>query len=1511
MLRCLAVAVLLGLLRVQDAPSEKDLGSFDEACRQHRWLEAAQRLEAWGAAHPRWSGFRERVYRLAHLAREFKAVERGAILALLRALQQREPELPADPGFHHAAEALLGWSLMQVSSEVVSASPPDLHLGIAPPADGARRPPSIVTAWWIPPAELQRARAAALADGAEGLPLWRRVPRARWTLQGRQVLTQSAEAGPELGIKPTGTYVLEEEVEGLVKRSPVLVSAWAVVVKMLPGELLVYTLRPRSGEPQPDVRIAVAAGGKVRLGRTGPDGLLRLAVSGPGRLIADLDQEFQELSLFREEAAEGSRVHISTDRPVYRPGQTVSFKALRRNLESGRLVLPVREKVRVEVRDPLGRSIHAAEPSWNEYGSVSGSLRLGDEPPLGTYAVLVHGREAERNPDDEDPPLWQAEFTVAAYRKPEMAVQVEYPAGAAVLGERLRAVVRASYHFGSAVAGGEVDWSVSRRVPWRLRALKRLPELDPSRAWFFQPPDETDDDDWSPYREGKTALQPDGSCEVEFDAEELEGSKGSPHEFRVTAVVTDLSRFQAEGSAKVLLLPASLRVDLDASRQFARPGHPLEVRVRAASPDGRPLPAQEVELTAYTERAERGPDGEVEFELFYRGTARSGEDGRAAFTVSPEPGPRLRLRARAKDERGRWAVDRLDLPLDVDASDRDADHEEIAVVPERRSYEAGDTARLLLRAPRKGLSALLTVEGEGFLVARILALKQRTETLELPVGADWPRRVVVKLCAWKDGAAFGGGATMSVYPRDGVLDVRVAADKASYAPREKARVSISTSALGAGVPAEVELSIVDESIFGLRMDKTEDLRSFFHRRSRRDAGVDGTIYVPDDYLDGEERRPLAGALVGAMFALEEAKGEAPGETNEAVRSEFPDTLLWRAHALTDAQGKAEIEIEIPDSLTTWRFTARAVSGASRFGEARSTALCRKDVMLRLAAPRFFTERDLGTVSTIVHNERREDAVFRVRLEAEGLDVEAGEKELRVPAGGARRLDWTVLARHAGSALLRARAAGPAGGDAMELRLPVLPHGLEDATGVSGAVDGAWSRTLALPANAIEGSAVLEASICAPGTSAVLDALPYLAGYPYGCVEQTMSRFLPSVVAARTLKRLGIANPALEKELPHMVARGLERLYAFQHEDGGWGWWKEDDTHPFMTSYAMYGLLSARAAGFDVRDDVLKNGLERVEAFGFHPLGAWVRAAMGKDVSRDPAPESQEDLAWMVLAGRKDLAAKLERRPPAAGKSDDIRRVALTIRALHAADPADPQIGKLVEWLMLMRQGAIWNSTLDTAYAVFALCDLAAGRPDPSFTVRVNGRETPAPGGRLRVAAEGLRAGANVVEIGRRGEGLLFASALLRWRSAEEGLKPAAGALEVTRHLERMTEAGQWAPLESGAEVPAGQDLRVTLRLRAPRPEARVMLECPLPAGAEPREDQPGAWDERSWYARRELRDDRVCLAVGEVTEEVLEFSFRMRPVLPGEYHVMPARAFAMYDPDRRGYSGEFLLRVRP
>ena len=200
--------------------------------------------------------------------------------------------------------------------------------------------------------------------------------------------------------------------------------------------------------------------------------------------------------------------------------------------------------------------------------------------------------------------------------------------------------------------------------------------------------------------------------------------------------------------------------------------------------------------------------------------------------------------------------------------------------------------------------------------------------------------------------------------------------------------------------------------------------------------------------------------------------------------------------------------------------------------------------------------------------------------------------------GEHRVDWQISAPQTGEIRLLAKALTNTESDAVELALDVVPRGLRENKAEN------WTTTdenaqqefsLNLPANIDLNSRKLRIEVAPSIAGTLFGALDYLTTYPYGCTEQTMSSFLPNIIVSQTLKEFKSTSIRNPEDLKKKVERGRNRLYAFQHEDGGWGWWKDDESDPFMTAYVIDGLTLAKQAGYEIDDERLARGREKLHS----------------------------------------------------------------------------------------------------------------------------------------------------------------------------------------------------------------------------------------------------------------------------------------------------------------------------
>lgn len=651
-------------------------------------------------------------------------------------------------------------------------------------------------------------------------------------------------------------------------------------------------------------------------------------------------------------------------------------------------------------------------------------------------------------------------------------------------------------------------------------------------------------------------------------------------------------------------------------------------------------------------------------------------------------------------------------------------------------------------------------------------------------------------------------------------------------------------------------------------------------------------------MRAETDAPRANLKMAEMQAPEESNLYAEAE----VRSDFRDAVNWTPYSVTDPDGYAEIQVLYPDNLTTWRITSRVITGDTKAGQAVKTVITRKDLLVRLESPRFIREGDEVTLSAIIHNYLKQEKRTRVSIKADNALLIGGDlkKEIILMPDSEQRIDFTVRAdRPSGKAKFFAEALTNEESDAVEVSVPLQATGLKLTRSVLADFDDpdrTETRTIEIPAATDLRSASLILTADPSLASAILTSMDDLIGYPYGCVEQTMSRFLPTIIVANAFGKLNA--PVSEKtrmELPKMVSKGLARLYALQHSDGGWGWWENDRSNPFMTAYVVYGLSIAKETGYQVQNGAIGRGMnamrrmlnEGVEdntttAYMLYSLAVsdsaqheFVRKKLGELERSDVNNygKSLIALTWKLIGdksrAREALAELKKNAVVMQGESaaywegkqfhytwqdDKVQTTAMALKALVNIDESSDLKDLVIRWLILQRQGTSWRSTQETAMIIYSLTDyLMTSKelyPAYELQVYVNNKEVLKrnfteydvfrESQRITISSEDLRQGANEIKIRKQGKGKIYFTSSLEYykplelvRAEEEGYRVEKEVFKLSPYQEYGGPRLTYKPLPFNGEAKSGDVLFVKVRVHS-RDEQNnyFMLEDPLPSGFE-------------------------------------------------------------------------------
>lgn len=429
-----------------------------------------------------------------------------------------------------------------------------------------------------------------------------------------------------------------------------------------------------------------------------------------------------------------------------------------------------------------------------------------------------------------------------------------------------------------------------------------------------------------------------------------------------------------------------------------------------------------------------------------------------------------------------------------------------------------------------------------------------------------------------------------------------------------------------------------------------------------------------------DRMMLGGGGMGGGAMANDTAAMAPDTLAPAkIRQDFADAAFWLGNVTADSSGKAKLKFKMPENLTSWNIKSWGVGSGVRVGSSNITALTRKNLLVRLQMPRFLVERDEVVISSLVNNDLNEAKDVKVKLEIDGetqlklLDPATAEQTVRVEAHGQVRVDWRCKAVAEGEAVVRTLALTDVESDAMQLKLPILVNGILKTESFAGTVrgeNGVSGIKLNVPAERRPEQSKLTVRVSPSLAASMIDALPYMVEYPYGCTEQTLNRFLPTVITQRTLQHMqldlaAIANkrnnlnaqelgdPAeraaqwkrfdrdpvfSEEEVNTLVQTSVNKLTDMQNSDGGWGWFSGsgERSWPHTTAVVVRGLLIAQENDVPIVPDVLERGLAWLEQYQATELQKLQNAATETRPYK-LSPDNTDALIFhiLTLAGRNN------------------------------------------------------------------------------------------------------------------------------------------------------------------------------------------------------------------------------------------------------------------------------------
>lgn len=1374
---------------------------------------------------------------------------------------------------------------------------------------------------------------------------------------------------------PPGVYLLQL-VQGRIEGQVVLViTDLTVQVKQTDGRALVRVAgldqRPRPGAT---VKARLPTGREVT-GKTDEKGEALLEVDEP-RLLVTAGMEGDTALVdtdFYSTLAVAPDVFIYSDRPIYRPGDTASFRGILRRPDSfvARLFTPARRSVTVKLLSQEGKQVSATLPI-GELGTFAGTLQVPGSAGTGVFRVVA----------DLDSQPHQMEARVQDYVKPTFYLELIGESEAVTPGQPLEAKVRARRYAGGVPAdtayevflyrsaldtpawvddsgrggdGSAVTYGSASTTEGKLSVPERLYSSVAERAASGG----FEEDPWS----SAAKFDENGEAELSISVPELAaGEERLPFRYTLSVRARDDQGTFANASNTYFLADSDVMGTLRMNAKVVKANAAALLAVRATTLSGKPFGVADGEVSLVLRRP-NGDETELDKQKF-----RTAADSTWRVAVPTAKVGTLVARVMLKDKKGRpWAGETTMLVVGEGK-------EPVARVPSLTlealggTLEPGATGQVVALFPdnwgpgeRNGGPVWVTLSGGTLFSTRLVEVSGQTLIHSFEVEKRFGSAVYASV-AYPTASGRWEERTVPfrVVPLERVLKVSAQPQRKEATPLGEQVIDVRvTDHRGRGVVAQVSVGVVDKAVYAVQAEFRPNILDFFYPVGRNNVS---SFYSAEfqGYGYGEALARLLSRLPGHAFA-------AVKPPTRRARDEDRDTAYWNPGVVTDAEGHARVRFRLPSNQTLWTVTAVAADAAGRFGEGTAEFASRGQMNLFASLPQFLRAGDEAQGSVRLSRGQQgggEEKSFEVRLTTAGaLEAAEGKHAVKLAAAGEQVLPLSLKTGAGDRGEVAVSVTGGSEPISDRRSLPIRPAIVEDTLLVS-----TWGGgELALP---LEGSTTIESAelVLQPSiVDAALANVRELLTYPYGCLEQLVSTTIPNVALYQVLKKAGALDKldpdsqALLAEARSRAVQGTQRILDLGVKGGGFTLWPGYSTPSApLTLIALDGLAYGIEAGLVDRNEPRvveaaswlegQEGLpfeleatrtyvlarlqgprqaararalvENAPAGNLYPIALAVLAAERAGVMKEEP--LRERVATLVAQSRDGFVQLASYQPPEAFWSYPLRRVGLSAILAHAASFGDLDVAKTRRRLLeALTEGGL--STFDRSTALLHSLwlierDAKALRTLPPPQVDGTPQKvTLVPRGLGLAASVGT---ASSVRVGTF-DGVATLRARVRTPVAE--VKPLSEGMSLERSYYAVSSSGQRRPLGPGDAVAQGEEVFVELKLDA-RGERRdrsayYVVEDPVPAGFVPLvEDKAYRGEPYSLplaheaLKQRSLSPERATFFFEEPawwSDSPRVVGYVLRAQFPGRFAAPPATVTDMYAASIRGRTAAATLSIRP
>ena len=922
---------------------------------------------------------------------------------------------------------------------------------------------------------------------------------------------------------------------------------------------------------------------------------------------------------------------LFTDRKLYKPGETVSYIIIDRNLKKGTYnAVPETESnftIELTGYNRGSRQIYGTNKGkLSKHGSAWGTFKLPEDIKPGDYNI-VYTRNCDGQKTSESIPV-----NVQFFEKLRFEANSSIEDSTYIYGDSLSALISARYLGGGSLA----DSNYSSQ--WRYEGTSFIPQKKEYKSMRFGSLTHQYTQGYLGTESG--LLDSDGKASTSQTTGSIENN-GIPIRYTVETQVTDSGNQAISTSSSAIVHPSQFYIGIGSEKNvkgFAKKGDSIKFDYVCITPD-EDFPAKnalpksgEVKAELIRENWKRiqtlEPSGyvsvryEKELTVEESRTVKLPSSAKPAeITVKPKESGAYLLKMTCNDSNGNPVITERSFYVTGSGwfvHDTN-DSQQVRLTPDKEEYNAGDTAHILTQTELPKGTYLITIEREGVLSEKAVTLTEPSNIIDVKIEESYVPVIYVSVSTYSVRTgndapkSYYGVTALNINAATKKIDVSIKPDKESYQPGDKAKFTITATQNGKPAKnAAITLMAVDRGILDLIGYHVEDPLSYFYDRNRfynRTMGGDSR-----SLLIMQEQVEMESAAEDALFAKNEmatgatrvykmkaapmmaaSDGEA-GSEGMKIRSNFASTAAFEPYIITDKSGKATCSVTLPDSLTSYRITAVAIDDSNAFGKAEEEISVCEPISVRTALPRMLRLDDKAELGVVISNLTGKAQNVNVEINVyEGVNytqnsdeiqkipgsaIVADKKNLqkiKVAANKTQPLMFSIKAVKQGWITVEFKVTGSNINEKILLPLQIEKPYIYETVTTTGSTEDSVTEKIIIPDDAEDSRYSVYVQLDPTRLGVLREAVSYVFHYPYGCMEQRSAAVLPLVAFGDYIDVFGLNS---EVKSANCVAE--HEIYSWapvQRADGGFPYWKGGkESSPFVSMRIAEILALAKQNG---------------------------------------------------------------------------------------------------------------------------------------------------------------------------------------------------------------------------------------------------------------------------------------------------------------------------------------------